>query len=154
MIERRSILIIISVIALTLVSVPSVLFNNALNRYFTFMGNWSVASVKPSRNAIIPPMHPRAGQRADRPQAELRFVKFTVKIAGAKKVKLAGNFNKWNRESIALTLREKNTWGAIVPLPPGTYQYLYDIDGQLILDPLNPETAMSADRKVSVVRVK
>jgi len=155
MLERRSVLIIIAVMALTLVSVPSVLFHNALTKYFTFMGHWSVASVKPSRNAQLPPMHPRAaGQRADMPQAELRFVKFSVRIANAKTVGLAGDFNKWNRDSLALARREKNVWGTILPLPPGTYHYLYNIDGQLILDPLNPETAMLGDKKVSVMTVK
>lgn len=148
-------LIVFAALALTLVSVPSVLFHNALNRYFNFMGHWSVASIKPSRLGQLPPMHPRpADQRADNPQPEIRFVKFTVRIANATTVKLSGDFNKWNPDSLALTKREKNVWGTVVPLPPGAYQYLYSIDGQLMLDPLNPETAMFEGRKVSVMTVK
>jgi len=141
--------------ALVVVSVPSMLFNNAIRKYFSFVGHWSVASVKPSRGALLPPMHPRtADQRADSAQPELRFVKFTVKIANAGSVKLAGDFNKWNQDSLALVRREKNSWGTILPLPPGIYHYLYNVDGQLILDPLNPETAMLDGRKVSVMTVK
>lgn len=155
MIERKSVLAVIMFAALAFVSVPSVLFHTALTRYFNFMGNWSVATIKPSRNGQIPPMHPRNGpQPADNPQPELRFVKFTLKIANAKTVALAGDFNKWRVDSLTLVRREKNVWGAVIPLPPGTYQYLYSIDGQLILDPMNPETAMRGDRKVSVLRVK
>ncbi len=155
MLERKSALLILALFSLLFVSVPSVLFNNAIFKYFNFIGHWSVASIKPSRNAQIPPMHTRApDQRADMAQPELRFVKFTVKIANAKAVSIAGNFNKWNKDSIALVRREKNTWATIITLPPGAYQYLYNIDGQLILDPLNPETAMFEDKKVSVRTVK
>lgn len=155
MLEKKSVLIIVAFIALVFVSVPSVLFHTALTRYFDFMGHWSVAAARPSRNAQIPPMHPRTvPPRADSPQPELRFVKFTVKIANAKTVRLAGDFNKWSADSLALAKREKNIWGTVLPLPPGTYQYLYNIDGQMILDPLNPDTAMFGEKKVSVLTVK
>jgi len=148
-------LIVFAVLALALVSVPTVLFHNALTKYLNFMGHWSVASIKPSKLAQLPPMHPRpSDQRADSPQPEIRFVKFTVKIANATTVKLSGDFNKWNPDSLALVKREKNVWGTVIPLPPGAYQYLYSIDGQLMLDPLNPETAMRGDRKVSLMTVK
>ena len=154
MIERRSVLAVIIFVALVFVSVPSVLFNNALTRYFNFMGHWSVATIKPSRNGQIPPMRPRAEKpRPDLPP-ELRFAKFTIKIANAKTVRLAGDFNKWNADALSLVKRDKNVWGAVIPLPPGTYQYLYSVDGQMILDPLNPDTAMLGDKKVSVLTVK
>lgn len=153
--ERKSVLVAVTVVALLFISVPSVLFNNAIIKYFNFMGHWGVASIKPSRNAQLPPMHARApDKRADLTQPELRFVKFSVKIANAKSVKIAGDFNKWNKDSLALVQREKNTWITIITLPPGVYQYLYNIDGQPILDPLNPDTAMLGDRKVSVKTVK
>jgi len=148
-------LVAVAVAALIFVSVPSVIFHNALVKYLNFMGHWSVASVKPSRNAQIPPMHIRpTDQRADAAQPELRFVKFTIRIANAKTVKIASDFNNWNQDSLPLVKREKNVWGTVIPLPPGTYQYLYSIDGQLMLDPLNPDTAILGDRKVSVITVK
>jgi hypothetical protein len=155
MIERKSVLVSLAFLALLFVCVPSVLFNNAIRKYFSFMGHWSIASVPPSHNAQIPPMHPRfPGRRPDPAQPELRFVKFTVKIANAKSVNVAGDFNRWNQDSIALVKRAKNTWGTIIALPPGVYQYLYKIDGQIILDPLNPDTAMLGGKKVSVMTVK
>ena len=42
----------------------------------------------------------------------------------------------------------------MVPLPPGKYKYLCRIDGQDVLDPLNPDTDMESGRKVSVLTVK
>lgn len=153
--ERKSVLIAIAFTALLLISVPSVIFRNAVLKYFNFMDNWSVASVKPSHSAQLPPMHPRVpDQRADLAQPELRFVKFTVKIANAKAVSISGDFTGWNKESVSLVQREKNTWMTIVPLPPGVYEYLYIIDGQTILDPLNPDTAVLDGKKVSVRTVK
>jgi hypothetical protein len=155
MIERKPVLTVIALIALVFVSVPSVLFNTALVRYFNFMDQWSAAAIRPSHNAQLPPMHARTTtHQADNLGTELRFVKFTVRIANAKTVRLGGDFNKWNLDSLTLIKRDKNVWGTIIPLPPGVYKYLYKIDGQVILDPLNPDTAMLDDRKVSVLTVK
>jgi len=154
MMERKSMLLLLAAAVFVLVSVPSVLFNNAIRKYFSFVGHWNVASVKPSRTAVLPPMHGRADRAPEPPQPELRFVKFKVRIAGAKSVRIAGDFNRWNPEALALVKKDAKTWEALVPLPPGRYKYLCHIDGQEVLDPLNPETEMEAGRKVSVLTVK
>ncbi|MBU2574918.1 MAG: hypothetical protein KKH28_12655 [Elusimicrobia bacterium] len=157
-VERKTALIILSLIALCLISVPTVIFNSAVKKYFNFMGHWSVAAIKPSKTAQLPPMHGRIpGQTAEMPQPELHFVKFTIKITNSqsvKAVKVEGDFNKWNPDALILVKKDKNLWATIVPLPPGVYHYLYNIDGQTILDPMNPETAALGDRKVSVLTVK
>ncbi len=158
MIERKTILSVVALIALVLVSVPTVVFNQALKKYFNFMGSWSVAAVKPSKVTQLPPMHARIpGQSNELPQPELRFVKFAIKIINDKDVKtvrVAGDFNKWNPDALVLVKTDKNMWTTILPLPPGVYQYLYDIDGQAILDPMNPETGLRGGGKVSVLTVK
>ena len=158
MVERKTTLLILALVAFCLVSVPTVLFNSAVNKYFSFMGHWSVAAVKPSKTAQVPPMHARVpGQSAEVPQPELRFVKFTIKIVnakGIKAVKVQGDFNKWNPDALVLVRQDNNLWGTILPLPPGVYQYLFNIDGQTILDPMNPETALLGEKKVSVLTVK
>jgi hypothetical protein len=153
MIERKAMLMLAAAAALALVSVPSVLFNNAIRKYFNFVGHWNVAVVKPSRTSAIPPPRAHSG-RPDEPQPEIRFVKFSVKIAGAKEVKIAGDFNKWNPDALPLTRMDKNTWEALLPLPPGKYKYLCRVDGQDILDPLNPDTDTEGGRKVSLLTVK
>jgi hypothetical protein len=154
MIERKAMLMLAAAAALALVSVPSVLFNNAIKKYFNFVGHWNVASIKPSRTTTIPPARARAERPDEPPQPEIRFVKFSVKIAGAKDVKIAGDFNKWNADALQLNRRDKNLWEALVPLPPGRYKYLCRVDGQDVLDPLNPDTDMEGGRKVSLLTVK
>lgn len=154
MMERRSMLLILALVAFTLVSVPGVILNDAIKKYFNFMGGWNTALIKPSRVQFMPPLRPRI-ERPDHPvRPELRFVKFSVKIAGAREVKIAGDFNKWNPDALALTKRAGNFWEAIIPLPPGKYKYLCRIDGQEVLDPLNPNTDTEGERKVSVLIVK
>lgn len=153
MIERKALLMLLAAAAFALVSVPSVIFNNAINKYFSFVGHWSVANIKPSRTGLIPPTRAHS-RRSDEPQPELRFVKFSIKIAGAKEVKIAGDFNKWNPEALVLVKTDGKTWEALVPLPPGRYAYLCRIDGADVLDPLNPDTDLDAGRKVSILTVK
>ena len=154
MMERKALLMLAAAAALALVSVPSVLFNNAIKKYFNFVGHWDVASVKPSRTATIPPARARAERPDEPPQPEIRFVKFSVRIKGAKDVKIAGDFNKWNPDALPLASRGKGLWEALVPLPPGKYKYLCRVDGQDVLDPLNPDTDMESGRKVSLLTVK
>ena len=154
MIERKALLLIVAMFAMALVSVPSVLFNDAIHKYFKFVNSWSVASIKPSRPARLPEMRQRGAVDGDLPQPELRFVKFSVKLAGAKKVKVAADFNKWDPDALELVKTGKNTWETIVPLPPGVYRYLYNIDGQSVLDPMNPDTDTDLGRKVSRLTVK
>jgi len=153
-IERKALLLLLAAAAFALVSVPSVLFNNAIKKYFSFVGHWSVANIKPSRTGVLPPMRTHVERPVEPPQPELRFVKFSVKIAGAKEVKIAGDFNRWNPEALVLVKKDGKTWEALVPLPPGRYKYLCRIDGVDVLDPLNPDTDIESGRKVSVLTVK
>jgi len=152
--ERRSILLLVSLAAFALVSIPGVIFNDAVKKYFNFMGGWSTATIKPSRANYMPPTRPRHERPDEAPQPQLRFVKFSVKISHAKEVKVAGEFNKWNFDALSLVKRGGSTWEAILPLPPGKYKYLYRIDGKEVLDPLNPDTDTDAGRKVSLLTVK
>ena len=154
MIEKRSVLLLVAMSAMVLISVPSVLFNNAIRKYFTFVNSWSVAAIKLSKPARLPETRQRGERKGNLPQPELRFVKFSVKLAGAKKVKVAADFNKWDPDALELVKTGKNTWETIVPLPPGVYRYLYNIDGQSVLDPMNPDTDTDLGRKVSRLTVK
>jgi len=154
MMERKTVLLALALLALAIVSVPSVLFNNAIRDYFRFINSWSVATVTPSRQARLPQTRHRDRKNGELPQPELRFVKFSVKISGAKKVKIAADFNKWDPDALALVKKDRSTWETIVPLPPGKYRYLYNIDGQAILDPMNPDTDTDSGRKLSLLTVK
>ena len=154
MVERKALLLTAAMSAMALVSVPSVLFNNAIRKYFRFVNSWSIAAIKPSRPARLPETRQRGARDGGLPQPELRFVKFSVKLAGAKKVKVAADFNKWDPDTLELVKKRNNVWETIVPLPPGIYRYLYNVDGQSVLDPLNPDTDPDLGRKVSLLTVK
>lgn len=152
--ERKAMLMLLALGALALVSVPSVMFSSAFKKYFSFVGHWSVATVKPSRSSGVPPHHPRSERLVEPPQPDLRFARFSAKFPGAKDVRLAGDFNKWNPDSLALARKDGKTWEAVVPLPPGRYKYIYRVDGQDTLDPLNPDTDLEGGRKVSALTLK
>jgi len=154
MMERKSMLLLLALAGLLLVSVPGVIFNDAVRKYFSFMGGWNTATIKPSRANSLPPLRPRRERLAEPARPELRFVKFSVKIAGAKEVKIAGDFNKWNPDALSLERKTGNLWEAIIPLPPGKYKYLCRVDGKETLDPLNPDTDAESGRKVSLLTVK
>ncbi len=69
-------------------------------------------------------------------------VRFSFKPAvTAKDVGLAGNFNDWQ---IVKMIKQKNaSYAAIVPLPPGSYEYKFVVEGQWIVDPDTNTWAMN-----------
>jgi 1,4-alpha-glucan branching enzyme len=150
-VEKRIVLIWVSMIALLLISVPSVIFHKAVSRYFGFLGGWETGLIKPSRPSAMPPM--RKGAAALNPQPELRFVKFSLKEAKASEVRLVGDFNKWDPSALSLVKRSGG-WETIIPLPPGEYRYAYIVDGEQSPDPAAAETTERQGVRVSVRRVK
>lgn len=63
---------------------------------------------------------------------------FSIKgFSGAKKIVLAGNFNDWDKEELAMT-KTNDGWALPYVLGPGNYQYKFIVDGRWITDPDNP----------------
>ena len=54
-------------------------------------------------------------------------------------VKIKGEFNAWNPNSTVLE-RKGNGFSTYLLLSPGSYQYLYVVDGKEVLDPMNPDS--------------
>ncbi len=54
-------------------------------------------------------------------------------------VKLKGEMNSWNADATILT-KKNGVWSVDLWLEPGTYQYLFVVDGKEILDPANPDS--------------
>lgn len=156
-IERKDILIVIAGVLFIIVSIPGVFFNQAVKKYLNFLGVWAekpVSLIKPVVTKDIPAMHRRGSSGGDLAQPELRFITFFVKINSAGNIFVAGDFNKWSKDSVKLVKKEKNSWETIIPLAPGIYRYVYYVDGRKILDPLNPSTALYEGEKVSLLTVK
>lgn len=64
-------------------------------------------------------------------------VKFTLNAAGAKDVKLVGDFNNWDDKKTPLLKDKKREWGVELLLKPGRYEYKFVVDGNWINDPDN-----------------
>ncbi|MBI4655921.1 MAG: hypothetical protein HY746_04135 [Elusimicrobia bacterium] len=151
--EKKSVLMLTALAFLILTTIPAALFHNAIKKYFTFLGLWDTGAIKPSKISVLPYMHARDSRLPEIPQPEFVFVRFSIKAPKADEVKISADFNKWNPDSLALVRKDRDTWQTIVPLTPGKYKYLYWVDGELMLDPKNPDTDLHNDKKVSLLTV-
>lgn len=84
--------------------------------------------------APVPTLAP-AVATSPRPGAVL--VRFELLAPDANSVSLAGSFNEWRAEGIALVPSvTPGLWTVTVPLPLGSYEYLFVVDGRRwIADP-------------------
>ena len=62
---------------------------------------------------------------------------FSLKEAKANTVSLAGDFNGWDANSVALKKMRGDTWKKDLQLESGKYEYKFIVDGQWIVDPDN-----------------
>jgi len=60
-------------------------------------------------------------------------------------VTVAGNFNGWDPFMYQLREYPEGVYSIIIPLPPGTYQYVFYHRGQRYVDPYNPRRIYSRD---------
>ena len=58
---------------------------------------------------------------------------------GPKQVKIKGEFNAWNPNNTILEKKQR-VFRTHLLLSPGTYQYLFVVDGKEVLDPYNPDS--------------
>jgi len=80
----------------------------------------------------------------------------TFKLAGyvnAKKVFLAGTFNKWRRDELSL-VKNIDGWALTTTLAAGNYNYKFIVDGDWITDPANPHFATEGGIRNSFIAVK
>ncbi len=71
-----------------------------------------------------------------------RVVRVSLVAPSAKSVSIAGSFNKWNAIRDRLSGPDNiGVWTLVLPLPPGTYEFRFVIDGrEWVLDPAAPKT--------------
>ena len=73
-----------------------------------------------------------------RAEALLRRVEFRLSgklVPHARRVCLAASFNQWEATAHELRRDTHGDWTLVVNLPPGTYPYLYYVDGAWYNDP-------------------
>ena len=62
---------------------------------------------------------------------------FKLYAPKAKKVSLAGDFNKWSTKEHSAKKDTKGNWSAKIALKPGKYEYKFIVDGNWLNDPSN-----------------
>lgn len=67
--------------------------------------------------------------------AETKPAEFKLYAPGAKKVVVAGSFNKWDTQKLLAKKDSKGSWAAKVALKPGKHEYKFIVDGAWINDP-------------------
>ena len=67
-------------------------------------------------------------------------VNFTFHAPDATRVTLAGDFNNWSTDGLALKRQGEGLWQASLPLKPGRYQYKFIVDGAWAHDPKATES--------------
>ena len=66
-------------------------------------------------------------------------VTFKFEAPKARQVFLAGTFNDWAPDARALKRNNKGVWSTWTALEPGTYEYLFVVDGEWVEDPDCPD---------------
>lgn len=88
--------------------------------------------------AGAPPMVATAP--AETPDGANVMFRFVLVAKGARHVAVAGDFNGWNAAATALVNADgQGTFVATVPLPRGSHEYMFVVDGEWVTDPVAPE---------------
>jgi len=97
------------------------------------VGSWSDRRPSMASHAIPVSVPQTAG-------ASTVLVRFTLVARGAKKVAIAGDFNGWDPDRGPLLPQDGGgTFAGTVPLPAGTHEYMFVVDGQWVTDPAASE---------------
>jgi len=67
--------------------------------------------------------------------AEAKPTEFKLYAPGAKKVMVAGSFNKWDTKKLPAKKDSKGNWVAKVALAPGKHEYKFVVDENWTNDP-------------------
>ena len=153
-VEKKRILWAVAALCLALAVIPSVVLYDSAQKYFGFIGSWKTGVIRPAKTDTIPAHNFPAYRASKAPLPEIKFVKFSLWAPDAKSVRIAADFNRWNSKSLPLSRLKNGTWEVLIPLPPGRYDYLYEVDGLPMIDPGNPETGYHNRRQTSVMIVK
>lgn len=62
-------------------------------------------------------------------------VEFKLYAPQAKRVSLAGSFNKWDTQALTARKDSRGNWKVKVNLRPGRYEYKFLVDGSWVNDP-------------------
>jgi hypothetical protein len=98
------------------------------------------------RSTILIPASKQLPTTLDGPPGSLYF---TYRAGPGEYITVAGSFNGW--DPFMYEMREINpgSYSLTLPLPPGTYQYVFFHKGERVLDPNNFNRVYTKDGKVA-----
>ena len=79
---------------------------------------------------------------------------FRIHSPKAKKVAVAGCFNKWDTKELPAKKDTKGNWVVKTSLNPGKYEYKFFVDGSWVIDPKAGAVLNSFGTQNSVLEVK
>ena len=80
---------------------------------------------------------------------------FRIYAPQAEKLLLGGTDIPGNNQGTAMSKADNGVWQVTVgPLPPGSYRYLFNVDGVSVVDPRNPLTSQSNMNTWSLLHVE
>lgn len=71
----------------------------------------------------------------NQPAPETRGVAFHFNDPEASSVSIAGSFNEWHPSATPMVPLGQGRWSKTLELGPGTYEYLFVVDGRWVPDP-------------------
>ena len=74
---------------------------------------------------------------------------FTFRGPPGETVTVAGNFNSWDPFMYEMREGPAGVYSLTVPLPPGTYQYVFCHRGERFVDPYNPRRIFARDGRAA-----
>lgn len=125
-------------------AVPSLVMVDKAREYWRFLSGWSPGTLRQLTVRRVPSTVERSTD------LDLSFVEFKLVSPEAKKVRLAGSFNRWDPASMPLRRGKDGAWETAVALPAGTYAYEFEVDGAWTPDPAAKEKSSRDGREVSV----
>jgi len=82
-------------------------------------------------------------------------VEFRVYNSAARMISLVGDFNNWNPENDLMQRGRDGIWRLTKRLMPGTYRYIYLVDGKETPDLFNPQSSSTVNRGIcSLIVIK
>lgn len=139
---------LLALAAFLLAAVPSAVILDTAQDYYRFITGWQPGTLQQMKVRHVPLQDSLDRQ----PPPDIRFVEFTLAAPNARAVLLTASFNHW-KPGLYPMARKGRFWRLIVPLPPGKYEYAFEVDGAWKPDPKAPEKGVVNGREVSVLHV-
>jgi hypothetical protein len=126
--------------------IPSAVLLRVLQSYYGFLTGAAPSTIRPLHITFLD----RRNESQTAAEADLRFIEFRLTAPKAKAVDLIGDFNAWQSGTLPLTRAGGGAWELMLPLPPGSYRYLFLVDGQAATDPAARAETTVEGKTVSV----